>query len=146
MNILVSACLMGDLVRYDGKSQKNDFILSLEKEHTLIKVCPETFSGLPTPRKPSEIINDEVFMNDGTNVTKYFNDGVSQSIELLKKYDCKMAILKSKSPSCGKGIIYDGTFKGTFTEGDGMLTRALNKLNIPIFTEEEIDEIKEFLK
>lgn len=136
--ILVSACLLGCNCRYDGKNCLNESVLALKKKHTLIPVCPEQLGGLSTPRNPSERREDGVFMNDGTNVTAQYQKGAETVLYLAKTLGVKTAVFKAKSPSCGKGLIYDGSFTGGKTEGDGVAAELLAANGIRVLTEEEI--------
>ena len=139
--ILVSACLLGIPCRYDGKSMPNERVMALKEKYTLIPVCPEIYGGLPTPRTPSERVGDLVLMKDGTDVTENYNMGADATLRIAEINGAKIAILKAKSPSCGKGFIYDGTFSGTLTAGDGVTAEKLTRVGITVLTENEIDEI-----
>ncbi len=142
--ILISACLLGISSRYDGKSKKTvdgETLEKLSSKYELVPFCPEIYGGLPTPRVPSERMSNEVFMKDGTCVTDNYNKGASEALLLCRTLDIKKAILKEKSPSCGKGQIYDGSFTGTLTEGNGVTTDLLLKNNIEVFTESEINQL-----
>ena len=136
--ILVSACLLGCACRYDGKTKPKQHIIDLSKEHVLIPVCPEQMGGLPTPRNPSEIIGDKVINNIGKDVTLEYHKGAQMALDiaLLNKVD--FAILKAKSPSCGKGLVYDGTFSGTLVEGNGITVDLFLKNGIKVYTENEV--------
>ena len=138
-NILVSACLLGIGCRYDGKHKANPEVLKLREKYNLIPVCPEIFGGLPTPRIPSERIGDKVMMKDGTDVTENYQRGAREALELCRIYDIKTAILKERSPSCGKGEIYDGSFSGTLTKRDGVSAELLIKEGIRVIGENEIN-------
>ena len=138
-NILVSACLLGIGCRYDGKHKANPEVLKLREKYNLIPVCPEIFGGLPTPRIPSERIGDKVMMKDGTDVTENYQRGAREALELCRIYDIKTAILKERSPSCGKGEIYDGSFSGTLTKRDGVSAELLIKEGIRVLGESEIN-------
>lgn len=140
--ILVSACLLGLPCRYDGNSCKDDRVLALGASHILIPVCPEQLGGLPTPRRPSERIGDGVFMNDGTNVTEQYARGAASALYVAGTLEVKTAILKAKSPSCGKGLIYDGTFTGAKKPGNGVTAELLMQNGIKVYTEEETDIIE----
>ena len=146
MIILVSACLLGEKVRYDGSDKQNDFVLSLKKNHTLIPVCPESLGGLEIPRLPSEIVNDKVLRKDGLDLSVNFISGAMKAYETADKLEIDFAILKSKSPSCGYKEIYDGSFSGKLKDGNGIFTEILLKNNIRIFTENDIDKINEYIK
>lgn len=144
MKILVSACLLGIDCKYNGKNNKNDKVIELLKDHELIPVCSEIMGGLTTPRTPSEIRKNknEVITKDGKNVTKQYQKGAQETLKIAKLYNCKTAILKEKSPSCGCGKIYDGTFTGTLIDGDGITARLLKEYGIKITGETTIDIIE----
>ncbi len=135
--VLVSACLLGIKVRFDGKSKANEELIEKLNNYEFIPVCPEVWGGLPTPRVPSEIINDKVINKDGIDVTDNYMRGAMETLELARKFNIKKAILKSKSPSCGKGKIYDGSFTGTLVDGNGITTRLLIENGIEVLTEDE---------
>lgn len=138
MNILVSACLMGVPVRYDGGSNERSEILSLTDRHHLIPVCAEVFGGLPTPRVPAERVNDRVLTREGKDVTEEYARGAEAILRLANLYGCSLAILKEKSPSCGHGRIYDGTFTRTLTDGDGVLAGLLIGAGLRVVGESEV--------
>ena len=138
-NILVSACLLGVSCRYDGKSKANEAVLALREKYNLRPVCPEVFGGLPTPRVPSERIGDKVMMEDGHDVTENYMRGADEAVRLCELYGIKIAILKERSPSCGKGKIYDGTFSGTLTPRDGVAAERLMAIGVRVLGESEID-------
>ena len=139
--ILVSACLLGIKCRYDGRSVPNDRVIALSKKYSLIPVCPEIYGGLPTPRTPSERVGERVLMRDGSDVTDNYMRGAVAAYELCRTLDVRVAVLKAKSPSCGRGEIYDGSFSGTLTDGDGVCAEYLTRMGIRVLTENEIDEI-----
>lgn len=139
MKILVSACLLGIDCKYNGKNNKNEKVIQLLKDHDLIPVCPEIMGGLQTPRTPSEIQEDQVITKDGRNVTKQYQKGAEETLKIAKLYNCKNAILKEKSPSCGCGKIYDGTFTGTLIDGDGITARFLKEHGVKITGETTLD-------
>ncbi len=135
---LCSACLLGVKCRYDGKSKPNKKVLALSKNEVLIPICPEQFGGLPTPRKPSEQRGEEVVTKSGKSVTKNFQNGAEEVLKIAKLYNIKSAILKQRSPSCGSGQIYDGTFSGTIIKGDGVTTELLKKNGIKVISDEDL--------
>ncbi|MDO5522072.1 MAG: DUF523 domain-containing protein [bacterium] len=141
MNILVSACLIGIGCRYDGKSKVHPDAMKLLEKYTVIPYCPEVYGGLPTPRKPSEIRNNRVLMEDGTDVTAQFAKGAKEALRLAKLYDCQFAVLKERSPSCGTGYIYDGTFTGRLTDDDGLTAKLLKAAGIKVIGESEIPNV-----
>ena len=115
MKIIVSSCLLGCNCKYNGGNNYNNSLCEFLKNNNLeaVGICPEVFGGLPTPRTPSEIRNGKVFFETGLDVTKEFTLGAVKSLDIAIKNNCKFAILKAKSPSCGCGEIYDGTFTNT---------------------------------
>ena len=143
MRILVSACLMGMRVRYDGKSKPCEAVIGLTEKHELIPVCAEVFGGLPTPRVPAERVGERVITRDGRDVTAEYVRGAEEIARLAGIYHCTHAILKEKSPSCGKGRIYDGTHTGTLTEGNGVLAGLLMEMGVKVVGETEIDRLFE---
>lgn len=140
-NLLISSCLLGIACRYDGKSVKSVDVEALKEKYNLIPVCPEIYGGLPTPRVPSERQGDKTMMKDGTDVTENYLRGAKIAYELCLEFDCKKALLKERSPSCGKGKIYDGSFSGTLTEGNGVTAEYLMARGIEVFGESEIEKL-----
>ena len=141
MKILVSACLLGYNCKYNGGNNYNQEIAQLEELFEIVPICPEVFGGLTTPRKPSERIGDKVLTADGDDFTENFEKGANQALELCLKNDCKYAILKAKSPSCGCGLIYDGTFTGTTIKGNGVASDLLLKQGVEIYNETNFCEL-----
>ncbi|MEG0216505.1 MAG: DUF523 domain-containing protein [Hungatella sp.] len=141
MNILVSACLLGVGCRYDGMEKPNDKVLNLMGKHTLIPVCPEQLGGMSTPRLPSERSGKQVKREDGEAVTAYYERGAKEALKLAQLYHCSCAILKERSPSCGKGQIYDGSFTHTLTVGDGVTTALLEASGIRVLGESQIMQV-----
>ena len=138
MRILISACLLGEPCRYDGASKplQGRKLEALLQNHTLIPVCPEQLGGLPTPRTPSERQGDRVVMRDGTDVTAEYQKGAAVACAMAQQCGADCAVLKARSPSCGSGEIYDGSFTGTLTPGDGVTSAAVKALGLPVYTEE----------
>lgn len=139
-NILISACLLGCRTRYDGACKAIDAIESLKERYNLIPVCPEQLGGLATPRDPAEIIGDGVCTKNGVDVTAQYRRGAEETLKLAKLFDCDTAILKERSPSCGYGRVYDGTFTGTLKEGSGVTSQLLEAAGIRIIGESRIAE------
>ena len=140
-NVLISACLLGVSCRYDGLSKPLDakIIENLRSRYHLIPICPEIFGGLPTPRIPAEIQADRrVLRKDGKDITDEYKKGAKEALRLAKLFDCKLAILKERSPSCGSGVIYDGSFTGNKINGDGITAELLKKEGIRIIGESEL--------
>lgn len=135
---LVSACLMGINCKYDGKNNLNKKIINLNKKEILIPVCPEQLGGLPTPRIASEQRDGRVYSKSEKDLTNYFINGAEEVLRLTKLYKIKEAILKQRSPSCGCGQIYDGTFNKVVVKGDGITTALLKRNGIEVITEEDL--------
>ena len=140
-NLLISACLLGIRCRYDGRSVKAVDVSALREKYNLIPVCPEIYGGLPTPRTPSERQGDKTVMKDGRDVTENYLLGAKAAYDLCLELGCKKALLKEKSPSCGKGKIYDGSFTGTLTDGSGVTAEYLMARGIEVYGESEIDKL-----
>lgn len=136
--ILISACLLGLRCRYDGQSKPIPQIDALAERYHLIPVCPEQLGGLPTPRTPAERAGNRVMTRDGRDVTDAYRNGAEQVLRLADQFGCRIAILKERSPSCGSGTIYDGTFSGSFRAGDGVTAELLRENGIRVYGESEI--------
>ena len=141
MKILISACLLGARCRYDGAPKEHPEVLKLAERHTLVPVCPEQLGGLPTPRTPSERQGDAVCTREGEDVTEAYRRGAEEALRLCRMLGCAAAVLKERSPSCGCGEIYDGTFTGTLTAGDGVTAELLKSRGIPVYGESQIDDL-----
>ncbi|MBE7028704.1 MAG: DUF523 domain-containing protein [Ruminococcaceae bacterium] len=135
--ILVSACLVGEKCKYNGEDNKNEKIIEFLKDKEYITVCPETMGGLPTPRPPSEIKGDLVFNSEGKDVTSNFLKGAEETLKIAKENSVDLVILKAKSPSCGYGQIYDGSFKGQLIKGNGITCKVLIENGYKVLTEKE---------
>lgn len=138
-NIIISACLLGERCRYDGESKPCNSLEKLKDKYNFIAVCPEVMGGLKTPRNPSEICGDKVMDEYGNDNTAAYLKGAQKTLDIAKQNNCKMAILKAKSPSCGKGEIYDGTFSKKLTHGNGVTAKMLIENGITVLTEDEIE-------
>lgn len=145
---LCSACLLGINCRYDGQNKLNQKIIELAKKELLIPVCPEQLGGLSTPREGPEITGDgsevldgkaKVITKTGKDVTENFIRGAKETLELAILLNIKEAILKQKSPSCGCGKIYDGTFSGNLIKGDGVTTALLKRNKIKTISEKDLE-------
>ncbi len=139
MKILVSACLLGLSCRYDGTSKPCEAVIDLGETHTLIPFCPECYGGLATPRAPAEIVDGRVINKDGQDVTAQYQKGAAEALLLYQRLGCDCALLKEKSPSCGHGQVYDGTFQGRLIEGDGVTTALLLQHGIPVYGESQAE-------
>ena len=141
--LLISRCLLGDPCRYDGKSKPlpAETLEALRERFELIPVCPEVLGGLPTPRTPSERRGARVVMKTGADVTKEYRRGAEAALQAARENRVFAAVLKERSPSCGKGEIYDGTFTGTLTEGNGVTTEILMNAGFTVYGESEIEKL-----
>ena len=135
---IVSACLAGINCAYDGQSRSCEKVIEMVRNHEAIPVCPEQLGGLTTPRIPAEIQKGRVINQTGEDVTEYFNRGAREALRIAKLVNCKEAILKTHSPSCGFGNIYDGTFSHTKIKGNGIFAEMLVKEGIEVMTEKEV--------
>ena len=132
--ILVSACLLGVNCKYNGGNNYSQEIDEFLKNYEIIPICPEIMGGLPTPRVASEIVGNKVLSRDGNDVTSQFEKGAQECLFLAKKYNVKKALLKAKSPSCGSGGIYDGTFTGAIIDGDGITAKLFKENGVEVIT------------
>jgi len=135
---IVSACLAGVNCKRDESSYPCKKIMDLVKQGKAIPVCPEQLGGLATPREATELRECKVFTKSGEDLTTKYEAGVKEALKIALLANCDEAILKSKSPTCGSGKIYDGTFSGKLIDGDGIFTKELKKNGIKVFTENEI--------
>lgn len=131
--VLISACLLGVNCKYNGKNNlKEELLKDILEKYEVIPICPEVWGGLTTPRDPSEIVGDKVLSNKGKDVTENYKRGAIETLNLAKSLNITKAILRAKSPSCGNGKIYDGTFTSTLIDGDGVTTKLLKENGIEI--------------
>ncbi len=157
--ILVSACLAGARVRYDGSDNycDNSTFFKLLSKGRIITICPEVASGCSIPRPPVEIVGtnsgagvfngtSRAMTKDGTDVSDMFISGAEIAFDLVLKNNIKIAILKSKSPSCGSSGIYDGSFSRTVIDGYGVTTYFLKQKGIEVYSEKEIPMVAERIK
>lgn len=139
--IIVSACLLGENCKYSGGNNKNEKVIELARHFDIIPVCPECFGGLSIPRPPSEIKDGRVYTKEGNDVTKEFKLGAEHTLYIAQEKNCSAAVLKENSPSCGFGKIYDGSFTGKLTEGNGISAELLNQNGIAVFGESKIEKL-----
>ncbi len=147
--VLVSACLLGERVRFDGreKGTHNAVLAKWIAEGRVVRVCPEVAGGLSVPRPPAEQQPDgRVLTDTGVDVTAAFTRGAAEALRLVKKHQIEVAVLKEGSPSCGSGFIYDGTFSKTKLAGEvGETTRVLRAHGVAVFSELQWEEAEEAL-
>jgi uncharacterized protein YbbK (DUF523 family) len=136
--VLVSACLAGLYCRYSGEAEPFEPVVDMVRKGLAVPFCPEVHGGLPTPRRPCEILGDKVVDADGADRTAEFLRGAEEGLRLAALLGCREAVLKSRSPSCGSGEVYDGTFSSTRVPGDGLFARLLKAHGITVRTEEDL--------
>ena len=129
---VVSACLAGCNCRYDGKNTANEEIQQLIKDGTAIALCPEQMGGFSTPRTPFELVGDRAYRVDGVDITERMGFGVEEGARLVEMAGCTHAILKSRSPSCGVGTIYDGSFSSETIDGNGLFAQKLINMGLSV--------------
>ena len=136
-NLLISACLLGVECKYSGGSNAlpEETLEKLRTRYRLIPVCPETAGGLPTPRDPSERLGERVVSCRGADVTAQFKKGAEAALTLARRYGCTTALMKEHSPSCGSGLIYDGSFLGKLVKGDGCAAELLKAAGVSVVGE-----------
>jgi uncharacterized protein YbbK (DUF523 family) len=142
MKIAVSACLLGYDVKYNGGNNRNEKLIALLEGQEVIPVCPEVWGGLGVPRDPAERQNGKVISCRGRDVTEEYMSGTALCMEKIRQEHAGMAVLKARSPACGKDGIYDGTFSHTLRDGDGTLAEAVKNEGIPLFSENEYEMIR----
>jgi len=156
--ILISACLLGRPVRYDGrgKALAHHLLERWKAEDRLVPVCPEVIAGFPTPRPPAEFepgANGEtvldgrarVFENTGQDVTAQFLNGADAALRIARENGCRFALLTDGSPSCGSGIVYGGRFDGRTVAGEGVAAALLRRHGVSVFSEGRIEELAQAL-
>ena len=139
--LLISACLLGTNCKYNGGNNAlpEDKLSALREHYRLVPVCPERDGGLPTPRLPSERLGERVVNRAGEDVTETFRRGAVLALKTAEREGCRLALLKERSPSCGSGRIYDGSFSSTVIPGDGITAEALKKSGLAVFGETEFE-------
>lgn len=138
MKVLVSACLLGVSCRYDGQSKAYPLVEELCRRHEVVPMCPEQLGGLPAPRTPAERQGGRVVTKTGGDVTEQYLRGAAEVVRLARLLGCSVAVLKERSPSCGSGTVYDGTFTGTLTDGFGTAAEALRAADIRVLGESQL--------
>ncbi|WP_310597388.1 DUF523 domain-containing protein [Aeromonas aquatica] len=143
LRVLVSACLLGQPVRYDGQSKGilSDWLSALGAEGRTLAFCPEVAGGLPTPRPPAERQGELVVTQSGLDVTAEFDHGAELALRLCQSQGIRFALLKEGSPSCGSGRIYNGRFEGVSVAGEGKTTALLRRHGIAVFSEDQLPEL-----
>ncbi len=139
--ILISACLVGDKVNYEGKANACPQLDVLKEKYELLVFCPEVEGGLKIPRLPNEIRDDRVIRKDGKDVTREFNEGAHKALQLCKYLGITKAVLKENSPSCGTHKIHNGYFTGVKKNGMGVTAKLLKENGIEVYSENEIEKL-----
>lgn len=137
-NLLISECLCGVCCRYDGDHNRIECLEELKNVYNLVPVCPEVLGGLLTPRPPAERVGNRVQTKNGADVTEQFKRGATLALAIAIEKNCRCALLKAKSPSCGYGELYDGTFTRTLVNGVGVTSELLLQHDIQIYTEKNV--------
>ena len=140
MKILVSACLLGENCKYSGGNNKNRAVLNFVRGHEIVPVCPEVMGGLPVPRMPAEIVKGVVRRRNGNSVDQEFRSGAEKALAIALDENVDLAILQSRSPSCGVKAVYDGTFSGKIIPGEGVFAALLRQNGIKAMDAADIDE------
>ena len=136
--IFVSACLLGENCKYSGGNNRDENVLSFLEGKEYLTVCPEVFGGLTIPRPPAEIICDVVMDREGNDVSDAFKKGAEKTLALALKHQPELCLLKANSPSCGSGMIYDGSFSGKKIPGDGVTTSLLKAHGFSVLSEKDL--------
>lgn len=146
MKIAVSACLLGEPCRYDGGSRPCEDVLALGEHHELVPICPEVMGGLAVPHPPCEIVPSEhglrVVDECGSDMTEAFAAGAAKALETAQQKQCSFAVLKAKSPSCGSGLVYDGSFSGRLVPGFGVAARLFQEAGICVVDEQQVGQLR----
>lgn len=140
MRVLVSACLLGENCKYNGGNNRNQKILDFLEGKEVIPVCPEQFGGLPTPRVPSEIVNGIVTNKQGQVVDSEFRLGAEKALQIALENKVDLAILQSRSPSCGPTQIYDGSFSKKLVPGQGIFAQKIKEAGIKIMESDDFTQ------
>ena len=139
--LLVSACLLGEKCKYNGENNYTPAVEALRERFEVIPVCPEQLGGLPTPRVPSERVGDKVLTRDGRDVTEAFRQGAEKTLAIAQAKGAARAVLQVRSPSCGCGTIYDGTFSGKLVPGKGVTAQLLEQNGVKVYDSTRINEL-----
>lgn len=141
--LLISACFLGKNCKYSGGNNAlpPEILARLREKYQLVPVCPETAGGLPIPREPSERLHGIVIGKSGRDVTAEFDKGAETTLALARRFGCKAALMKERSPSCGSGTIYDGTFTGKIIPDDGVAAEKLRAAGLSLYGESEIEKL-----
>ena len=138
MKVLVSACLLGENCKYNGRNNYNPAVVEFVKDKDVLPICPEMMAGMGCPRTPIEIVDGVLMDRNGNNVDAAMGAAVAKAMELIRKEDIQCAILQSRSPTCGVNQIYDGSFSGKLIPGSGVLAQALKDTGYQVIDAKDI--------
>lgn len=141
--LIVSACLLGMNCRCSGECRADSRVLELMGKYSFLPLCPEQLGGLPTPRNACEISDGRVIDAKGADFTDNFIKGAQEVLRIARMFDCRLALMKENSPSCGVNYIHDGTFSGGKIAGSGVTSRLLREAGIKVFSEDETELLEE---
>ncbi|MDG2914669.1 DUF523 domain-containing protein [Bisgaard Taxon 10/6] len=142
--ILISACLLGENVKYNGGNNFAENLVKLLEKYAveIVPICPEVMSGLPTPRPPAEIRQGDIITITGSSVLSEFQQGANLTLQKANSENINIAVLKEKSPSCGSHYVYDGNFANRLIKGEGLTTQLLRQNGIKVFSENDLSELE----
>ena len=138
MKVLVSACIMGENCKYNGKNNKNSAAIHFLKDKEVISICPEVLAGMETPRPCAEIVNGRVVDENGNDVSLEYDKAVAVALSKIQNEEIDLVILQSRRPTCGVNQIYDGSFTGKLVSGMGLFAKALKQKGYHVIDVEEI--------
>lgn len=138
MKVLVSACLLGENCKYNGRNNYNSAVVDFVKDKDVLPICPEMMAGMGCPRTPIEIVDGVLMDRNGNNVDASMREAVAQAMEMIRKEDIQCAVLQSRSPTCGVNQIYDGSFSGKLIEGSGVFVQALKDAGYQVIDAEDV--------
>lgn len=140
MKVLVSACLLGENCKYNGRNNYNSAVVDFVKDKDVLPICPEMMAGMGCPRTPIEIVDGVLMDRNGNNVDASMREAVAQAMEMIRKEDIQCAVLQSRSPTCGVNQIYDGSFSGKLIKGSGFLAQALKAAGYQVVDAEDVEK------
>ena len=141
MEILVSACLLGENCKYNGGNNYNSAVAEFVKDKEVLTICPEMMAGMGCPRTPIEIVDGVLMNRDGNNVDAAMRQAVAQAMEMIRKEEIQCAILQSRSPTCGVNEVYDGSFSGKLIPGSGVLVQVLKAAGYRVIDAEDVRKL-----
>lgn len=140
MRVLVSACIIGENCKYNGKSNKNELAINFLRDKEVVCICPEMLAGMSIPRPCAEIVGGVVVDDQGNNVDAEYRNAVNLALSKIEEEDIDLVILQSRSPTCGVNTIYDGSFTGRIISGSGLFAKALMNKGYNVIDVDDIEE------